>query len=426
VGRRGARRWLIAHRMGGSSDGAPWRVTSPGAGGWLPCNLEAGTPIYVQNGFLYTRLQKGSDASFFLFGPRGTGKSAWVRRAFPDALYLDLLDPELHYELLAAPQRLARKIEPSQDRVIIDEVQKVPAILDEVHRLIESRRTRFVLTGSSARKLRRSGVNLLAGRARTRHMFPLTARELGSDFDLAHSLRFGQLPAAYVERDPGGFLAAYVQTYLREEVLAEGLTRNLGAFARFLETASLSQASQLNVSSVARDASIDRKVAESYFGILEDLLLAVRLPAFTKKAKRRLVQHPKLFFFDAGVYRAIRPKGPLDTPSEIDGAALETLVFQELRAHCDYGDLGYTLHYFRTSGGHEVDFVLYGERGIVAIEVKRGERIRSGDLTGLETFLADYPMARAYVVYGGSRRYREGGIEMVPAATFLRELPDRL
>ncbi len=375
---------------------------------------------------MYTRLQKGTEASFFLFGPRGTGKSAWVRQAFPDALYLDLLEPELSYELLAAPQRLARKIEPTHRRVIIDEVQKVPAILDEVHRLIETRKLKFVLTGSSARKLRRSGVNLLAGRARTRHMFPLTARELGKDFDLAHSLRFGQLPAAYVEPDPGAFLAAYVQTYLREEVVAEGLTRNLGAFARFLETASLSQAQQLNVSALARDASVDRKVTESYVGILEDLLLAVRVPAFTKKAKRRLVQHPKLFFFDAGVYRAIRPKGPLDTPADIDGAALETLVFQELRAHNEYAELGYTLHYFRTAAGHEVDFVLYGERGIVAIEVKRGDRIRSGDLTGLETFLADYPMARAYVVYGGSRHHREGGIEFVPVKAFLRELPDRL
>lgn len=377
-------------------------------------------------GDVYTRLQKGTTASFFLFGPRGVGKSAWVKQTFPDALYLDLLEPELALELLAGPQRLARKIERRDRRVIIDEVQKIPALLDEVHRLIETRGTKFILTGSSARKLRRSGVNLIAGRARTRYMHPLTARELGEDFDLAHSLRYGQLPAAYVEADPASFLAAYVQTYLREEVVAEGIIRNLGTFARFLETASLSQAAPLNVAALARDAAIDRKVTENYLGVLEDLLLAVRLPAFTKKAKRRVMQHPKLFFFDAGVYRAIRPKGPLDTPADIDGAALETLVFQELRAHCEYADLGYTLHYYRTAAGHEVDFVRYGERGLVAVEVKRGDRIRSGDVAGIEGFLADYPMARAIVAYGGSRRYREGGIEFVPVDTFLRELPDPL
>jgi predicted AAA+ superfamily ATPase len=376
---------------------------------------------------MYTRLQKGSEASFFLFGPRGTGKSAWVLRTFPRALYLDLLDPALQIELLAAPERLGQKIDSGfRGRVIVDEVQKVPALLDEVHRLIERRGLRFVLTGSSARKLRRSGVNLLAGRARTRYMHPLTARELGRDFRLSHSLRYGQLPAVYVEKDPESFLASYVQTYLREEVLQEGLTRNLGAFSRFLEVASLSQAAPLNVSALARDASVDRKVAENYVSILEDLLLAVRVPAFTRKAKRRVAQHPKFFFFDAGVYHALRPRGPLDTPSDADGAALETLVLAELRAHVEYAELGYTLHYYRTASGQEVDFVLYGERGLVAIEVKRAPRIRSDDLAGLRTFLEDYPMARAFVVYGGSRAYREGKVTFVPVTKFLEELPDIL
>ena len=376
---------------------------------------------------MYSRLQRAPEASFFLFGPRGTGKSAWVTRTFPKAQYFDLLDPALQVELLAAPERLGQRIDPAfRGRVIIDEVQKVPALLDEVHRLIETRRLRFVLTGSSARKLRRSGVNLLAGRARTRFMHPLTARELGGDFDITHSMRFGQLPAAYVEKDPAAFLASYVQTYLREEVLQEGVTRNLGAFTRFLEVASLSQAAPLNISAMARDASVDRKLAESYVSILEDLLLAVRLPAFTRKAKRRVAQHPKFYIFDAGVYRTIRPKGPLDTPSDIGGIALETLVLEELRAHNEYADLGYTIHCFRTAAGHEVDFVLYGERGLVAVEVKHSSRVRSEDLSGLRAFLADYPMARAFVVHGGSRAFREDGVDYVPAAAFLRELPERL
>ena len=185
-------------------------------------------------------------------------------------------------------------------------------------------------------------------------------------------------------------------------------------------------AAPLNVSAVARDASVDRKLAEGYVTILEDLLLAVRVPAFTRRAKRRIAQHPKFYIFDAGVYRAMRPKGPLDAPAEIDGAALETLVFEELRAHNDYANLGYAIHCFRTASGHEVDLVLYGERGLVAIEVKSSPRVRSEDLDGLRTFLDDYPAARAIVVYAGTRLFREGGIDFVPVATFLRELPERL
>lgn len=376
---------------------------------------------------MFSRLQTPPEASFFLFGPRGTGKSAWVRATFPDAPLFDLLHGGTYVELLAAPERLGAQIAASyRGVVVIDEIQKVPALLDEVHRLIESRRLRFVLTGSSARKLRRGGVNLLAGRARTRRMFPLTARELGRAFDLPRSLRYGQLPAAYVERDPADFLRAYVETYLREEVLQEGLTRNLGAFARFLEVASLSQASVLNISALARDAALERKLCEGYVGILEDLLLATRLPAFTRRAKRRIVAHPKLFLFDPGVYRAVRPRGPLDGADDVEGPALETLVLSELRAHDEYARLEYSFHYWRTSTGHEVDFVLYGEHGLVAIEVKRSERVRGADVAGLRAFLADYPMARAYLLHGGSRRHVEDGIEHVPVATFLRELPDRL
>ncbi len=362
--------------------------------------------------------------SFFLLGPRGTGKSAWVRAAFPNGLTFDLLESDLYAELLASPERLDRRIPAGfRGHVVIDEVQRVPAILDEVHRLIERRKLTFVLTGSSARKLRRAGVNLLAGRALHRRMHPLTAAELGGDFSLTRSLRFGQLPAAYVEKNPAAFLGAYAGTYLREEVLQEGLVRNVGAFARFLEAMTFAQAQVLNISSVARDCAVERKVVEGYVEILEDLLLGVRLPAFTKRAKRRVVLHPKFFFFDTGVFRAMRPKGPLDTPEEIDGAALETLVFQELRAHIDYGELGYEMSYWRTSGGHEVDFVLYGERGIRAIEVKRTARLRSEDFRGLARFREDYPMARCTLVYGGTKAYSEGGVDVIPLAQWLPDLP---
>jgi len=372
---------------------------------------------------VFTRIIKQPDSkSFFLFGPRGTGKSSWVRERFPGAVYLDLLEAGLHSELLAAPGRLERRIPAGhEDWVVIDEVQKVPELLDEVHRLIEARRLRFVLTGSSARKLRRRGVNLLAGRALTLAMHPLCTMELGDSFDLARSLRHGRLPATWSEADPKAYLASYVGTYLREEVLQEGLTRNLGAFARFLEAASFSQGSVLNISAVARECHVDRKVVEDYFTILEDLLLAVRLPVFTRRAKRKTVAHPKFYLFDAGVFRAIRPRGPLDSEDEIDGAAMETLVLQDLRALNDALGLGYSIYYWRTAAGDEVDFVLYGERGLKAIEVKRSERVREADLRGLEAFLDDYPMAQARLVCSCDRRFHEGRVEVLPIGEFLRE-----
>jgi len=254
-------------------------------------------------------------------------------------------------------------------------------------------------------------------------MHPFTAAELGDRFDLDRALRFGQLPALLTEPDPRRFLASYVQTYLREEVQQEGLTRNMEGFARFLESASFSHASLLNVTAVAREASVERKTVESWFTVLEDLLLAHRLAPFTRRAKRATVQHAKLFLFDAGVYRALRPRGPLDRPEEIDGAALEGLVHQELRAVNDALDLGYALHFWRTQGGSEVDFVLYGERGLWAFEVKNAAQVRPADLRGTRAFLDDYPEARGMVLTRGREREQHGDIEVWPVDLFLRELP---
>jgi predicted AAA+ superfamily ATPase len=257
-------------------------------------------------------------------------------------------------------------------------------------------------------------------------MHPLTAMELGADFSLEHALKLGHLPMTFSDKNPEAYLSSYVNTYLREEVQQEGLTRNLQVFARFLETASFSQASPLNISEVARECNVNRKLAEEYFNILEDLLLAVRLPAFRKRAQRRLAGHPKFFFFDAGVYRAVRPKGVLDMPEEIDGAVLETLVFQELRAINDHFDLGYDLYYWRTASQLEVDFILYGERGLVAVEVKRTANVRKGDLAGLKAFCQDYPMARPILIYGGRYRRYEGNIVVVPIQEALFGLHDLL
>ena len=224
---------------------------------------------------MYSRLLKPPEnKSFFLFGSRGTGKTTWVRSKFPSAVYLDLLEAELFNDLIANPQRLENFIPKNfRDWIIIDEIQKIPELLNEVHRLIEKYRYKFVLTGSSARKLRRRGQNLLAGRALTYFMHPLTTIELGKDFNLDHSLAYGQLPCAYIESNPKGYLESYVKTYLQEEVQQEGLTRSLGAFYRFLETASFSQGSVLNISEVSRECAVERKVVENYFTILEDLLM---------------------------------------------------------------------------------------------------------------------------------------------------------
>ncbi|MBI1991904.1 MAG: ATP-binding protein [Candidatus Omnitrophica bacterium] len=364
---------------------------------------------------MYPRVIQPSRQSFFLFGPRGVGKTAWLHRQFRDALFFDLLDHAVYTELLAAPQRLGDRI-PHGHRnwVVVDEVQRVPELLNEVHRLIESRRLRFVLTGSSARKLRGRGVNLLAGRALTRHMHPLTAVELGKHFDLQRALRYGCLPLACTSRNPQAYLQSYTATYLREEVQQEGFARNIGAFSRFLEAASFSQGSVLNMAAVARDCAISAKVVEDYFSILEDLLIAIRLPVFAKRAKRRLITHPKFYYFDAGVFQAVRPRGPLDAPEQIHGAALETLFLQQVRAINDYGDLGYRLHFWRTATGDEVDFVLYGERGLRAFEVTMADRIRHDDLSGLRRFREDFPQAKVFLLYLGRRRWHDRGVDVVP------------
>lgn len=376
---------------------------------------------------MYTRMMTYTlNKSCFIFGPRGTGKSTWIKKNFPDAYAIDLLESEKFIELSANPQRLEQSIPEGKTTIVIDEIQRVPDILNEVHRLIEKNHYRFILTGSSARKLRRKNVNLLAGRALTYSFYPLTALELGKDFNLQHSLRYGHLPCAYTEPDPKKYLESYIQTYLREEVQQEGLVRNLGSFVRFLEIASFSQGSILNMSSIARECSIERKVVENYFGIIEDLLIAYKVPVFTKKAKRRMIAHQKFYFFDSGVYQALRPRGPLDTTEEIEGASAETLLFQELRAVNEYCNLGYQIFYWHTAENEEVDFILYGENGIKAFEIKRTSRVNDEMFRGLELFLKDYPMSKAFLIYGGDKGFSRGPITVIPFKEALLSLPELL
>lgn len=368
--------------------------------------------------------------SLFIFGPRGTGKTQWLKSNLlkQPHVYIDLLDPLTYRTLKAKPEALRERMTLKETNwTVIDEVQKIPELLDEVHRLIEHEGQRFILTGSSARKLKRDGVNLLAGRAIRYHMHPLTIQELGSAFKLEHALTLGMLPATYTYADPAGYLATYIDIYLREEVVQEGLTRNVSAFARFLEVASFSQGAIINSTEIAREVGVNRQMIQSYFGILEDLLLAHALPAFTKKAKRRLITTHKFYYFDAGVYAQLRPKGLLDAPSEIAGMGLETLFYQSLLALIDYQRMNYQLYYWRTTTGTEVDFIVYGETKLLAFEIKHAQTITPKMLHGLREFKKDYPPAELFIIYMGQDILQLAHqVTALPIEIALKQLPQLL
>ena len=366
--------------------------------------------------------------SFFLFGPRGTGKSTLLKHLWKDALTIDLLEPDVFRRYSARPERLREIIlaHPKIRVVVIDEVQKCPELLPVVHFLLEKKmKLQFILTGSSSRKLKRTGVDLLAGRALNLTLHPFMASELGSRFHLDKALSKGTLPLVFMSKKPEAVLKSYVALYVKEEVQAEGLVRNIGGFSRFLEAVSFSHASLLNVSNVARECEIERKVVEGYVSILEDLLLAYRIPVFTKRAKRATAHHPKFFYFDAGVYRSLRPAGPLDRPEEIQGAALDGLVAQHLRAWMAYRADPNSLFYWRTRSGVEVDFILYGKNAFFAIEVKNTAQIRGEDLSSLQTFKKDYPQCEPFFLYRGKERLKKGGILCLPCEDFLKGLTPR-
>ncbi|MDH7512881.1 MAG: AAA family ATPase [Clostridiales bacterium] len=366
---------------------------------------------------------------FFLFGPRGTGKSTWVSLVFPEALVINLLEPDVFRRFAARPETLLDLVRglPAPKTVVIDEIQKIPVLLDAVHQLMEEKRGhQFVLTGSSARKLKRTGTDLLAGRAVLKTLHPFMAAELGRKFSLDRALEMGTLPVILGSSNPEEALKSYVALYLREEVQLEGFVRKIGDFARFLEIASFSHASRLNISNISRECEIERKTVEGYIGILEDLLIATKVPVFRKRAKRQVSEHPKLYLFDAGVFRALRPRGPLDRAQDIEGQALEGLVAQYLRAWVAYGTKAYDLFFWRTRSGVEVDFVVYGEDGFWAIEVKNSRRVRPEDLRSLRAFADEFPESRNLLLYRGKERLSQEGVMCLPCEDFLAHLqPDQ-
>jgi len=363
--------------------------------------------------------------SFFLFGPRGTGKSTWLRAVMKDALWIDLLEPEVFRSYSARPERLRELVlgnEPGR-AVVIDEIQKVPSLLSAVHALIERKQERqFILTGSSARKLKRSGVDLLAGRVLKFTLHPFMASELGGRFRLHKALEHGLLPLVVAAATPEEVLRAYAALYVREEVQMEGFVRNISGFSRFLESVSFSHGSVLNISNVARECEVERKVVEGYISILEDLLLSFRLPVFTRRAKRVTVAHPKFYYFDTGVFRSLRPTGPLDRPEEIEGSALEGLVAQHLVAWNAYRGEENKIFYWRTRSGVEVDFIVYGREVFWAIEVKNTPHVREEDLRSLRTFKEEYRQCSTFFLYRGEERLVRDDVLCIPCEEFLMKL----
>ena len=374
------------------------------------------------------RFFKACSSSYFLFGPRGTGKSTWLKQCYKQALVIDLLDPELFRLYNARPERIKDLIagNPQSQTVIIDEIQRVPELLPMVHSLIETNKDRlFILTGSSSRKLKRQGTDLLAGRAYVRTLHPFMATELGRHFQFDAALATGLIPVVYFSKSPGDALHACIALYLKEEVQAEGLVRNIGNFGRFLEAASFSHGSLLNITNIAQDCQVQRRTVQGYMDVLYDLLLAFTVPAFTKRAKRHVTQKPKFYFFDTGVFRALRPKGPLDRPQEIEGCALEGLVAQHLHAWIQYEHRDLQLYYWRTKSGVEVDFVVYGQDTFVAIEVKNTAILRPADLKSLRSFHQDYPGAKTILVYRGHEQLQTDHIQCLPCDVFLKQIhPD--
>lgn len=377
---------------------------------------------------LYPRRLKPPKQSFFLLGPRGTGKSTWVKTAFPDAFRFDLLDEGLYQSLLADPSLFAGRLRTARAGawIWIDEVQRLPGLLNEVQRHIEDRRLKFVLSGSSARKLRRAGTNLLAGRALQKHMFPLLPSELGADFDLETVLSNGTLPVVWSSEEPEETLRAYVQTYLKEEIQAEAIARNLPGFARFLPVAALAHGQTVNVSSLARDCGVSRTTVDGYVEILEDTLLAFRLPAFEARMRVRERHHPKLYWIDPGLARAAR-KGLGRVEAGERGSLLEGFVATCLRAHGEYDRLFDEISYWAPADAvrTEVDFLLRRGKRYLAIEVKSSSRIPDDGLRGLRAIMGLAGLVRRVLVLDSKDPIRTAdGIDVLPLGNFFDSLGD--
>ena len=357
------------------------------------------------------------EKSYFLLGPRQTGKTSLATATLKDARVYDLLESTTYINLSQNPARLEEELTPHDRIVVIDEIQRLPQLLHEVHRLIEKKRVRFLLTGSSARGLRRSGVNLLGGRARTAYLHPFVRAELGGHFKLEKALASGLLPSIYFSDDSRADLDAYAGTYLQQEVVAEGATRNIPAFSRFLRVAAYCNATVVNFTNVANDAQVPRTTVYEYFEILKDTLMVHELPAWTKSTKRKPLVSSKFYFFDVGVVASLQGRRFAPGSTEY-GEALETYLFQELRAHRDYVS-AQPIHFWRSASGYEVDFVLADH---TAIEVKAKRVVHEQDIRSLEALADERKLKNYLCVCLESRPRTVRKVQILPYAMFLDRL----
>lgn len=382
----------------------------------------------MKKGHQFKRRMVLPKTSFFLFGPRGTGKSTWIKENIPEALYINLLKGSDYLPLLKDPSYLRLLVEGASARwIVIDEVQKLPALLDEVHQLIFEFKDqyKFALTGSSARKLKRENANMLAGRARRRDFFPLTSEELNFDFEIENILKYGTLPEVLnlsAKEDKIDYLESYVNTYLKEEITQEAVARNLDSFVRFLEVSSLLNAQILNISNVARDVGVARTTVESYFSILGDTLLTSKVEGFRVRAKVKESVQAKLFFFDCGVARALsgRLRENIDTLDK--GYLFETFILNELRAYNSYAACGATIGYWGTPSENEVDFIFKAGSNLTGIEIKTSKEWKPAFNKGLNVLLEAKKINRAYGVYWGERALKINNIHIFPVKEFCQRL----
>lgn len=369
-------------------------------------------------------LPEAGTETFFLWGPRQTGKSTLLHTVYPDAVWIDLLQAEEFRRYLGNPELLRQEL-PSKGKqpfVVIDEIQKLPQLLDEVHWLHENRKVRFALCGSSARKVRRGHANLLGGRAVRYEMFGFVSAELYPDFELERLLNNGYLPRIYLAKQAKRLLNAYVADYLKEEIAAEGLVRNLPVFSEFLNLAALSDTEPVNYTTIARDCGVSSQTVKEYFHILEDTLIGRWLPSYRKRPKRRVTAAPKFYFSDVGVVNFLAKRGTIQQGSELFGKAFENWCFHELSAFNIYRERFAELFYWRLVGGTEVDFIVNDME--LAIEAKAAGKINEKHLKGLRTLKNDHPNIKRRIVVCCENKPRttEDGIEILPAEIFTQML----
>ena len=376
---------------------------------------------------MLTRIQKLLEIredSMFLWGPRQTGKSTLLKQLFPDAPYYDLLKSEVYTLYKMKPSRLRDEcmMMDEGEVVIIDEVQKIPELLDEVHWLMVNRGIHFILCGSSARKLKRSGANLLGGRAIRKTLHPLVSAEI-PDFDIDKAVNVGMLPRHYLASSPAKRIQAYVGDYLQQEVIAEALVRNLDSFTRFMEVAAISDGEMVNYTKIASECGVSSKTVKEYFVILQETLIGYMLPAYTKTVKRRVQVAPKFYYFDVGITNCLLHRDPLRRGTAEYGHAFEHLIVQEVMAYMDYSEAMKGLSFWHTQNNvYEVDLIVGNAE--VAIEIKSSDNVTTSHLKGLKAFGEEHPDCKLIVVSLEERPRMMNGVEIWPAQVFLKRLWD--